>query len=202
MKQTGRQNVQEAGPNYNSRSMGKVFREYVSEANGLTSENSYNSAVSALQKVEFVLGDVKTFAALACPEFFSDKANYWTTGLFLSAAINKVIKDGEMIALSFEALGTPADCIGYKLRRGTISVQGDVGDYAGEGMAGGAIMVDGNAGNYAGYRMSGGRISIRGNAGDHLGTYMSGGILNIDGAIGSIPDSCHGRVYHKEIKVR
>ncbi len=79
-------------------------------------------------------------------EHFSDKANYWTAGLFISAAINKTIKEDDTVTLDFSSLGCPADCIGYSLEEGKIVVQGGAGDYVGEGMSDGEIIVQGNAG--------------------------------------------------------
>jgi formylmethanofuran dehydrogenase subunit C len=50
--------------------------------------------------------------------------------------------------------------------------------------------------------MSGGQITIRGNAGSHVGRYMSGGVIDIEGQIGSISESCRGRIYHGETLLR
>ncbi len=119
-------------------------------------------------------------------ESFSDKANYWTAGLFISAATNKVIQEDDTVTLDFTHLDSPADCIGYRLKQGKIVLQGNGGDYVGELMSGGKITIHGNAGYYVGYNMSGGHITVKGNAGGHLGTYMSGGVIDIECQIGSI----------------
>ena len=173
----------------------KIFREYIVYANSLTSERSYKSASSKLERLNFALNDVSIFAGLINSESFSDKANYWTAGLFISAAINKVIKEDDTVTLGFPSLGCPADCVGYRLKQGKIALQGNAGDYVGELMSGGEITIQGNAGYYVGYNMSGGHIIVQGNAGGHLGTYMSGGVIDIEGQIGSISESCRGKIY-------
>ena len=180
----------------------QVFREYIAYANYLTSENSYKSAVSKLESLNFAPNDVSTFARLISRKYFSDMANYWTVGLFISSAINKVIKEDDTIMLDFPSLGYPVDCIGYRLEHGKIVLQGNAGDYLGEAMSGGQITIQGNAGYYVGYSMSGGKITIQGNAADHIGTYMSGGMVRIDDQIGSIAESCRGRIYRGAILLR
>ncbi|MGI0070338.1 MAG: hypothetical protein ACREA3_03165 [Nitrosotalea sp.] len=175
----------------------KIFREYIVDANSLTSEYSYKSASSKLERLNFILKDVSIFAGLISGEYFSNKANYWTAGLFISAAINKVIKEDDTVTLDFAGLGCPSDCIGYRFKQGKIVLQSNAGDYIGEGMSGGEITIQGNAGYYAGYNMSGGHITIQGNAAGHVGTYMSGGVIQIEGQIGSIAQSCRGRIYHR-----
>lgn len=183
-------------------SIAKAFREYITYANYLTSENSYKSASSKLENLEFILNDVSTFAGLVDREQFTDKANYWTVGLFISAAINKVITKDEVMVMNFVRLGYPVDCIGYRLKQGNLSLQGDAGDYLGENMSGGKITIQGNAGNYVGYAMSGGEITIQGSVVDHVGTYMSGGTIHVKGQIGSISESCKGRIYHDATLLR
>lgn len=183
-----------AGSNVAIYSIAKIFRDYIIDANGLTSKNSYKHATTKLERLEFGLGDVLSFAGMISGQYFSDKANYWTAGIFVSAAINKIIKSDETATLEFSSLGCAADCIGYRLDRGNIVLHGDAGDYLGEEMSGGTITVLGNAGYYAGFCMSGGKITVDGDAGGHLGTYMSGGTIDVHGRIGSVADSCKGRI--------
>lgn len=195
-------NVAKANSNDIISSIAKIFREYITYANSLTSEESYKSALSKLGKLNFSLHDMSIFAGLINRESFSDKANYWTAGLFISAAINKMIKDNDAVTLDFPILGSPVDCIGYRLKRGKIALQGNAGDYVGEAMSGGKITIQGNAGYYVGYNMSEGHIVIQGNTGGHLGTYMSGGVIDIEGQIGSISESCRGKIYHRGILLK
>ena len=177
----------------------EVFREYIIDANGLTSQNSYNYALSKLEGLDYESSDVAVFARMISSEKFTDEANYWTSGIFVSAAVNKVIKKGETVTLDFAGLGYPADCIGFKLAQGRIMVPGDAGDYLGERMSGGEIAVLGKAGYYAGYFMSGGSIMIDGDTGGHLGRYMSGGVIRIKGKIGSISRPNRGKIFQRGI---
>lgn len=174
----------------------RVFQEYIIYANYLTSENSYKHALSKLDNLKFTLKDISSFIGLIKKEHFAGKANYWTAGLFISAAINKIIKENETFTLESEFLGDSVDCIGYGLEQGKIILQGDAGDYLGENMSGGMITIRGNVGNYVGYAMSGGKITIEGNAANHIGTYMSGGTIHVKGQVGSIAKSCKGKICH------
>lgn len=194
--------IVEANSNGTINTIAKIFREYIVYANSLTSEESYKSASSKLERLNLTLDDVSIFAGLINRESFSDKANYWTAGLFISAAINKIIKEDDTVTLDFHSLGCPVDCVGYRLKQGKILFQGDAGDYLGEGMYGGEITIQGNAGYYVGYNMSGGHITIQCNAGGHVGTYMSGGVIHIEGQVGSISESCRGRIYHRGTLLR
>ena len=177
----------------------RIFREYIIDANGMTSENSYKYASTKLQSLKFALDDVSVFASMISGKYFSDEANYWTSGIFVSAAINKIIKKDETIKLDFASLEHPADCVGFRLEHGTIILHGNSGDYLGERMSGGKIIVEGNAGYYVGYSMSRGSITVQGNSGGHLGRYMSGGVIKIEGQIGSIAKPCKGQIYQKGI---
>lgn len=186
-------------PNVTVHALSEVFRDYITDANGLTSENSYKYGLSKLEGLDYALDDVMTFASMINGKDFTDEANYWTSGIFVSAAVNRIIKRDETVMLDFASLGIPADCIGFRLKHGNIMVVGNAGDYLGEHMSGGSITVQGNAGFYVGYRMSGGSIAVNGDAGGHLGRYMSGGLIKIGGKIGSVARPCGGKVYQKGV---
>jgi len=177
--------------------MAEIFREYIIDANGLISEHSYKYALSKLEKLDFSLSDVSAFAGLVSSKHFSEEANYWTIGIFISAAINKIIKKDDIVTLNFANIDFSVDCIGFRLKHGKIILHGKSGDYLGEHMSGGEITVKGHAGYYIGYCMSGGCITIQGNAGEHIGRYMSGGVIKIKGKFGSIVTPYKGKIYHK-----
>ena len=177
--------------------MAEIFRDYIIDANGLTSEYSYKYASSKLERLDFGLSDISAFASLISGRHFSEEANYWTIGIFISAAINKIIKKDDIVTLSFANIEYSVDCIGFRLKHGKIMLHGNAGDYLGEHMSGGEITIQGNAGYYVGYCMSGGRIMIHGNAGGHIGRYMSDGIIEIEGQIVSIASPYNGKIYHK-----
>ncbi len=64
--------------------------------------------------------------------------------------------------------------VGKNMTKGSIEVNGDVGDFLGKGMKNGMLSVTGNAGSWTGNRMSGGRINIYGNANDYVGAGLPG----------------------------
>ena len=71
--------------------------------------------------------------------------------------------------------------IGAGMSRGTIQVEGDVGEHLGAAMSGGEIRVNGNAADWVGPEMSGGRIEIRGNAGHMVGSAYRGATMGMTG---------------------
>lgn len=83
-------------------------------------------------------------------------------------------------------------CVGKEMSIGTITVNGDVGDFLGQSMKkSGEITVHGNAGSWVGNGMSGGRINVSGNVLDYTGgglpgdTFgMTNGLINITGDAG------------------
>jgi formylmethanofuran dehydrogenase subunit C len=64
--------------------------------------------------------------------------------------------------------------IGFKMSKGQIIIDGDVGMHVGEEMKGGTITVNGNADSWAGSQMKSGTIEIKGNAGDYIGSAYRG----------------------------
>ena len=115
------------------------------------------------------------------------------TGIFISEAINKIIKDGDVIYLDFN--GRKVDYLAYGLMRGTVIVRGDAGNYAGGFMGGSAkleiygnagfrtgtsnkddayVLVHRDVGDEAGISMSGNaKLEIYGNAGFRTGGYST-----------------------------
>ena len=83
-------------------------------------------------------------------------------------------------------------CIGKEMSTGSITVNGNVGDFLGQSMKkGGEITVNGNAGSWTGNGMSGGRINVNGDVLDYTGAGLPGdafgmtnGLINISGNAG------------------
>ncbi|GAA5507108.1 hypothetical protein [Novipirellula caenicola] len=80
--------------------------------------------------------------------------------------------------------------LGMQHRSGRMTIQGNVGNYAGTMMSGGEIWIAGDAGDFlgapvAGFRsgMSGGRIVVGGSAGNHVGHRMRRGEIFIEAAV-------------------
>ena len=83
-------------------------------------------------------------------------------------------------------------CVGKEMSTGSITVNGNVGDFLGQSMKkGGLITVNGNAGSWTGNNMSGGRINVNGNVVDYTGAGLPGdafgmtnGLIYISGDAG------------------
>ena len=75
------------------------------------------------------------------------------------------------------------DRLGAEMTRGSLTVEGDVGDYAGQNMSGGLLQISGNSGSHAGAGLSGGRIEIGGDAGNCLGGAAPGDKLGMRGGL-------------------
>lgn len=90
------------------------------------------------------------------------------------------------------------DYIGANMRSGSITIQGDAGDFAACSMRGGVLTIHGNVGDFLGAGfdgsrkgMLGGTIIVKGNAGDRVGDQMRRGLILIDGNVG---DYCASRM--------
>jgi len=95
-------------------------------------------------------------------------------GLFLSAALQALRAD-QTLDLSVLGEDIRLDCLGACNRGPSLSVKGDVGNYAGAHMEAGTLTIEGDAEDYAGAGMKGGVIQIKGLAENHLGHSMAGG---------------------------
>ena len=74
--------------------------------------------------------------------------------------------------------------IGYKMSRGSITVEGDAGDFLGASLQQGTIICQGNAGDRVGDQMRRGLILIDGNTGDYAASRMIAGTIGIYGKVG------------------
>ncbi|HEY9449222.1 MAG TPA: formylmethanofuran dehydrogenase subunit C [Gemmatimonadaceae bacterium] len=84
------------------------------------------------------------------------------------------------------------DALGAAMTAGELTVEGNVGRYAGSRMKGGVLRVLGNAGYGAGLEMEGGLLDIFGDAGDRVGAArlgeskgMLGGEIIVHGRVGA-----------------
>ncbi|MCA9138286.1 MAG: formylmethanofuran dehydrogenase subunit C [Planctomycetales bacterium] len=91
----------------------------------------------------------------------------------------------------FRIVGNAGHGIGSGMTGGTLSVDGDAGDYVGGpygahkvGMAGGVIKITGHVGSYAGHRMRRGVILVHGNAGQMLAASAVAGTICVGGHVG------------------
>ncbi len=103
-------------------------------------------------------------------------------------------KDPGEIAIIIEKSITKVSFIGYRMSKGSITINGDAGHFIGYKMRGGNITIRGNARNYLGAKMKDGTIEVFGNAGHWIGAKllgekpgkgMKGGTITIHGNAGS-----------------
>lgn len=103
-------------------------------------------------------------------------------------------KDPNDISIIIENSTNKVSFIGYKMSKGSITINGDAGHFIGYKMKGGSIVVHGNARNYLGAKMKDGTIEVFGNAGHWIGAKllgekpgkgMKGGTITIHGNAGS-----------------
>ena len=158
------------------------------------SNNGYKGFQNALANIDYTLADIEKI----CRKI---EINH-KTGLFISAAINKIITENDTVTLDFNR--KEVNELAYRLQKGHVILNGPAGDAAGEFMSDSAsLTINGNAGDFVGHGMSGSAsLTIKQIAGDDVGCFSSGGTIKIEGDIGSIADSCKAEVFHKGKRVR
>ncbi len=157
-----------------------LFEDALEEfkANSFIDEN-FSTASTLLKGVDYTIKNIEDL----CPRLslsYTKETN--SIGIFISAAINKIIKETDTIVLDFA--GIEVNYLGYCLTRGNLIIKGSVGDYTGHYMQSGSITIHGNAGEYTGDFMQSGSITIHGNAGDWTGDSMQSGSIIVDGNAG------------------
>lgn len=73
--------------------------------------------------------------------------------------------------------GNAGDFLGAELQGGTLTCSGNVGERAADKMRRGIVLIDGNAGAYCCSRMIAGTVGIYGNVGEHLGYALRRGTI-------------------------
>ncbi len=114
--------------------------------------------------------------------FLREKDLKEAIGIFLSAAINKIIKKTDTVNIYL--LGIEVDYLGSYLPCGNLIIHGNVGKMTGTCMENGIIIIEGNAGTNTGHQMKNGIIIIEGNAGINTGCFMSEGTIIVGGNVG------------------
>ena len=177
-----------------------LFENVLEEfAKSNTYEDVLSTASTLLKGVNYTIKDIEELCLTLSKSYTNETTSI---GIFISAAINKIIKETDTINLDFA--GIEVNCLGYCLTRGnliikgnagkytgdsmqsgSITIHGNAGDYTGDSMEDGSIIVDGNAGKYTGDFMQSGSITIHGNAGEYTGHSMEGGSIIVDGNAGN-----------------
>lgn len=120
-------------------------------------------------------------------------------GFYISTLINKTITENDIITLK---LDVELYGIGSYQKKGTTSVEGNLGYFTGHFLEGATLIVEGNTGNRTGNGMSIGKIVITGESGKDTGDFMKGGEIITYGRIKSVSSSCHGTIYSEGKKLR
>jgi formylmethanofuran dehydrogenase subunit C len=112
------------------------------------------------------------------------------------AQINEIKLDAQKVSDFFTISGSDTDnivfknsttklnYIGFKMSRGSITIEGDTGDFLGANLQKGSIICQGNAGDRVGDQMRRGLILVDGNAGDYVASRMIAGTIGVYGTVG------------------
>ncbi len=73
---------------------------------------------------------------------------------------------------------------GYRVH-GTLTIQGDLGDFCCVSYGDADGRVEGNVGNFFGHSIQSGHLNVRGNAGASLGAMGGGGLISVYGSVGA-----------------
>jgi formylmethanofuran dehydrogenase subunit C len=121
----------------------------------------------------------KTVKEIASLEVFEGNRKL-TIGDLFNIKMNNNPSEEELI-INVEGNVNKVRNIGFRMAKGKVIVDGDVGMHLGEEMSGGNIIVSGNAGSWVGSQMRGGTIEIKGNAGNYIGAAYRGSTKGMKG---------------------
>jgi formylmethanofuran dehydrogenase subunit C len=95
------------------------------------------------------------------------------------------VQGDDATTLIFNNTTAQLQYIGYRMKTGNITINGDAGDFIGAQMQGGVLICKGNAGERAGDTMRRGILLIEGDAGDYCASNMRAGTLGVLGKTGA-----------------
>lgn len=133
---------------------------------------SYEAARAHVPNVNYSLNDI----ARLCDNKYFHSDNSWGFGVFVSALINRVIRDGDVITIALRPWVGDSyldSYLGIFLERGTVVLDAVAGYGVGMGQRGGKIVAKGLKANY-GDHMEGGELTVD-FAGDGGLNHMRGG---------------------------
>ncbi len=169
---------------------------------------NFFNASAMLEGLDYTIKDIELLVPIIERTYKNANIVFnYSIGIFVSAAINRIIKETDTINLDFTSMkvnylglylpcgnliihGNVGDYTGSEMKGGNITICGNAGNNTGEHMRGGSIIVDGNAGDATGYSMHSGSITIHGNAGNNTGNGMENGSLTVGGNAGDFTGSC------------
>lgn len=160
----------------------------------------YGTAENIVKEIEYSKNELQSFCEQL--KMFESCLHFLCAGTYLSALINKIIKEDEEIVLHLSHLEKKLERIGSFFSKGNLIVYGNGHSNAGELMRGGQVRIKGNVDNCAGLRMYGGKLVIEGTAGDETAYKMSGGELRAKAIKEISPGFISGEIYIDGEKVR
>jgi len=134
----------------------------------------YETGLELAEKIDYNRADLKKLCGKLVdrPEL----------GLYVSALVNKIIKETEVMELDFK---DEFNGLGAYLKQGTLIIN-NAKYFAGYHMEGGKIIIRNDASDRVGWKMKGGNIFIKGDAGLDTGGYMENGLIYVKGNTGNL----------------
>ncbi len=121
----------------------------------------------------YTIRDIEKFYSSLTPG-----VNTIDAGVFVSAAINNIIRDGDMVVLRNHRI--TLHYMGTRLSRGTEIIEGGALNFLGYKMRGGTLILKGDALNFAATEMTGGNIEVLGRLASSAADGMHGGRLIVN----------------------
>jgi hypothetical protein len=155
----------------------------------------YALSIKEINKIDYKLKDLQRFCLRL--DYYSDYEGFNMHGMYISALINNLAKDGDKFTLKFKEFMPKLDLMCYHLDKNIeLIVVGNFGNDFGQFMEKGRVFVEGNVGDYLGNKMKKGEIIINGNAGKDVGQYMYNGDIFLNGNYQSIYHNISkGKIY-------
>ncbi len=128
-----------------------------------------------------------------CRKLTPDKMEGLSTKQILEITLNNTTKAIDLFDITgvnierivFRNSNAQLAYIGHDMSYGSVTIEGDCGDFLGANMRGGSIICHGGAGDRVGNLMRRGMILIDGNVGDYCGSRMLAGTIGVHGQVGN-----------------
>jgi formylmethanofuran dehydrogenase subunit C len=131
--------------------------------------------------------------AINCKKLTPDELQGQSLEAILAISLGSQLKVADLFnvqgddatQLVFKNSNTQLHYIGYRMKTGSITIEGDAGDFTGAEMQGGVLICKGNTGERTGDTMRRGILLIEGNVGDYCAANMRAGTLGVLGNTGA-----------------
>ncbi|MBU4502044.1 MAG: hypothetical protein KKA79_05595 [Nanoarchaeota archaeon] len=174
----------------------KTFQKfvYVSNEKVLTIDQSYIFGEKLANKLDYTKHDLEEVSSWIKVNNFGETYQ----GIYLSALVNKIIKEDEEIIIRPINL---LSCVGTCLKKGKIIVEDNTDSFTGHRMMGGELHIKGDCGVSVGNQMKGGKIIVQGYLDRDVGPAMEGGEIVGYGGIEYISKSCKGKIFNGKTQI-